>query len=403
MIAGNVIISLYEKLEIIEDSRDIRGRKYPLAYVLLLIVIGYLMGKTDFVNMEHILKLRQKELSKVMENFKGIPSHDTFSRVMRMTDEKEVSYALLDWISAILKGRGGHIAIDGKGICAATDKISKKGTPYVLNALHTGYEFVMGQMKIDEKTNEITGIPELLRLLDIKDTTITIDAIGTQTAIAKQIVNQGGHYVLPVKGNQGNTMDNITVYMDDLIKDMNKQIENPLYEREYKEEVLFYEDTANSHGRIEHRSYYLSNNTSCIKNKEFKEVKAIGYVVRERQIPRKSKDGKNIEYEESVDKIAYIMDRVMPAMEFARYVRDHWKIENTLHWVLDNSFKEDRSTAKKGNAIANISFFKKVAYNIVRIYRMTHSNKSVEYVLDEFNSDIDLIKKYVINGIESLY
>ncbi|MEG0470250.1 MAG: ISAs1 family transposase [Longicatena sp.] len=402
MLTGNAIISLYEKLETIEDARDIRGRKYPLAYIFLFIVIGYLMGKTDFVNMEHVLKLRQDDLRSVIKPFLGIPSHDTFSRIVRITDEKEVRYALLDWIFAIFKG-DDHIAIDGKGVRAATDKICKKETPYILNALHTGYQLVMGQFKIEEKTNEITGIPELLRMLDIKDITITIDAIGTQTTIAEQIVEQGGHFVLPVKGNQGNTMDSITLYMEDQINARKKSLENQEYESDYKEKLFVYEDVENNHGRCEHRTYYLSTNIDCIKGTGFKDVRAIGYVIRERSIPKKSKDGMINGFEKSIDKIAYIMDREMSAKELAKYVRDHWKIENSLHWVLDNVFKEDRSTAKKGNAIANISFFKKVAYNIIRLYKMAQPDRSFEYVLDEFNNDINLIKEYVINGIESLY
>lgn len=131
-------------------------------------------------------------------------------------------------------------------------------------------------------------------------------------------------------------------------------------------------------------------------------MKAIGFIIRERKIPVKDEDGKIIRYEESTDKISYIMDQELSVQEFAGYVRGHWRIENSLHWILDNTFKEDRSTAKKGNAINNISFLRKVAYNLIRIFKMRETDKSFEYVQDEFNNDIDLIRKYVIEEIERL-
>lgn len=401
--AGNVTVSLFERLTTIDDPRDKRGKKYPLPYLLSLIVIGFLIGKTDFVNMEHVFRKRQKGLKKIFgKYYAGVPSHDTFSRIMRMIPEEEMRYALFDWIAGIISVKKGHIAIDGKGLRAATEKNRKQTTPYILNALHVGYKFVIGQLKINEKTNEITGIPKLLKFLDIEDTVITIDAIGTQVGIAELIVKRGGHYVLPVKENQSKTVDAIASFMSDRILEEKKKNENPLYESDYDDVVHMCEDYEHDHGREEHRTYYLSTNLQCIKGLNFKNVKAIGFIIRERKMPVKDEDGKMIRYEESVDRISYIMDQELSVQEFAGYVRGHWRIENSLHWVLDNTFKEDRSTAKKGNAINNISFLRKVAYNLIRIFKMREIEKSFEYVQDEFNNDIDLIKKYVIEEIERL-
>lgn len=388
----------------VKDPRDSRGRKYQLSYILVLIVIGFLIGKTDFVNMEHVFKMRKKQLKKTLgKDYCGIPSHDTFSRTMRMIDEQEMRYALFDWMSAIVRNKGAHIALDGKASRAATDKVHRKGIPYILNAIHIGYKFVIGQLKIDEKTNEITGIPELLKLLDIKDAVITIDAIGTQVDIVNYILEQGGHYVLPVKENQGNTLDTISLYMNDMLQEEEKKKQNPLYESEYIETLSSYSESESNHGRYEHRQYYLSYETNCTKTLKFKNVRAIGYVIRERKIPKKNEEGKIIGYEESTDRIAYIMDQELSVEEFAGYVRDHWKIENSLHWVLDNTFKEDRATAKKGNAIGNISFLKKVAYNIIRLYKLRTDDKPFEYIQDEFSNSIELVNQYVMGGIESLY
>lgn len=334
-----------------------------------------------------------------MMYYVGVPPHYTFSRII---PEEEIRYALFNWTAGIITVKDGHIAIDGKGLRAATEKNRKQTTPYILNALHVGYKFVIGQLKISEKTNEITGIPKLLNLLDIEDAVITIDAIGTQVDIAELIVSRGGHYVLPVKENQGKTVDAITSFMNDRILEEKKKRENPLYESDYDDVLYMCEDREHDHGREEHRSYYLSTNLRCMKGTNFKNVKAIGFIIRERKIPVKDEDGKIIRYEESTDRISYIMDQELSVQEFAGYVRGHWRIENSLHWILDNTFKEDRSTAKKGNAINNISFLRKVAYNLIRIFKMRDIDKSFEYAQDEFNNDIDLIRKYVIEEIERL-
>lgn len=146
---------------------------------------------------------------------------------MRIIPEEEMRYALFDWMAGIISVKG-HIAIDGKGLRAATEKKRKQTTPYILNALHVGYKFVIGQLKINEKTNEITGIPKLLNLLDIEDTVITIDAIGTQVDIAELIVCRGGHYVLPVKENQGKTVEAIAGFMNDRILEEKKKERQPI-------------------------------------------------------------------------------------------------------------------------------------------------------------------------------
>lgn len=402
MLEGNVIISLYEKLSMIDDPRDSRGKKYDLSYILILIIIGFLMGKNDFVNIEHVLKMKQSELKAMIPGFKGIPSHDTFSRVTRNIKANEINYALFDWMEAIIKNKGKHIAIDGKGVRAATEKVKGQNTPYVINAFLTEEKLVVGQYKIDEKTNEISGIPRLLKLLDIKDAIITIDAIGTQTAIVNQIIEAGGHFVLPVKGNQGATQEAIEEYMKDLILEDEKKRKNQSYERDYSEILQYLEEFEDNHGRNERRRYYVSYNTESMNDTKFKKIKGIGYIIRQRKIPKQDTNGYLLGYDESCEEIAYIMDQPLTVEEFAKTVRDHWGIES-FHWVMDNAFMEDRSTAKKGNAIANISFLRKVAYNIIRLYKMRIADKPFEYVQDEFSHNMSLTKSFVLDGIESFY
>lgn len=399
---GNKVIELREFFNTIEDPRDIRGKVYPLHYVLSLIIIGFLWGKNDFVNIEHCLKNKKKDLKKIMDITYGIPSHDTMSRLMRIIKEKEMIYAIMDWMAALVKSNHGHIAIDGKGIRAGAEKSRQQRTPYILNAIDVHYKFVIGQISINEKTNEISGIMAILNLLEIRNQTITIDAIGTQTEIINKILDEGGHYVLPVKKNQGTTMDNIAIYMCDLIEDKLKVKKQPNYVSEYEEELYEYQESESTHGRMERREYYLSYRVSCINKKRFGSVKAVGYVIRTREIPVKNETGEILSYEKSKDEIAYIMDQKLDVKVFAEYVRNHWKIENSLHWVLDNTFKEDRATIRKGNALANTSLLRKVSYDIIRICK-TQEDKSFEYIRDEFRDNIEKIKEYVIDGIESFY
>lgn len=386
----------------IKDPRDPRGKKYPLDYLLTLIIIGFMWGKNDFVNIEQRLIKKKKDLAKIMDLSYGIPSHDTMTRIMRMIPENEILYAAMEWMAAVVKSKEGHIAIDGKGIRAAAEKVCEQRTPYILNVLDTEYKFVIGQLKIYEKTNEITGIMSILDIVDIVNQTVTIDAIGTQADIVEKILKEGGHYVLPVKKNQGNTEDNITKYMCDIIKDKEKVQQQPDRVSEYEEELYYYSDYEKSHGRIEKREYYLSHKVKCVKGTKLKGVKAVGYVKCSVKEPIRDEKGKIVSYKESDDEIAYIMDKELGVKAFAEFVRDHWRIENSLHWVLDNTYREDRSTIRKGNALENTSLIRKVSYDIARIYQMRNAG-SFECIRDDFRDDMQITKSYIMDGIESLY
>lgn len=330
----------------------------------------------------------------------GIPSHDTMSRFMRMIDENALLYEAMDWMAALVKSVEGHIILDGKGIRAAIEKNRGQLTQYIMNAVDAQHEFVIGQIKIDEKTNEISGIMQILQLLELKNQTVTIDAIGTQTKIVDEILNAGGHIVLPVKKNQGTTQDSIADYMCNLIKDKEKVKDNPNYESDYKEAMYTYVESEKGHGRYDKREYYLSYNTDCMKGTGFNGIEAVGYVIRTRKIERTNRDGTNA-CQESREETAYIMDSKLSVEEFAKFVRSHWFIENKLHWVLDNTFKEDRSTIRKGNALANTSLLRKISYDIIRLCK--EDNQSFEYMCDDFRDNLEYIKKYIKNGIESLY
>lgn len=388
---GNKTVpSLFSILSMIEDKRDNRGKRHDLTEILMLTIIGFLMGKTDFVNMVHCFKLQENHLKQRMTLKNGIPSHDTFSRIMRTIDDDDLIFAITDWFYGLIENVGGkHLIIDGKGIRAATKKNKNKKTPYILNVIEEGSKLVLMQRKIDEKTNEIGGIPELLDYIYLKDAVITIDAIGTQRPIIQKITQKGGHFVLPVKENNENLKSDIELYLDDLSKSKDDRLQTLVsYER--------------GHGRAEKRSYYFISGNDCIDEKDILKniVKGVGMVKRERTEIVYDDEGNIKNNKTSVQIIHYITDLNLSVNDFKNYVLKHWTIENSLHWVLDNTLKEDRATHKVDNAMQNVALMRKVAYNILRLHQRTLQDHSMEYIIDELRYDLSTMMRYLFSTID---
>lgn len=217
-----------------------------------------------------------------------------------------------------------------------------------------------------KKTNEIKGIPELLDLIDIKDATITIDAIGTQKAIVNKIIKKLGHYCLSVKKNQKLLYDDIDTYFKDAIYDLDEL-----------KKMNYYETIEKGHGRIETRKYYTINDISFIYDRNhWSGLKSVGMVIQERIIGEKT--SKEVQY--------HILDQNLTAKEYARLTRSHWKIENNLHWILDVIFNEDHSLAKKYNAIHNLTLLRKIVFNLTKLdptmEKKTTKKKIIDYTFD---------------------
>ena len=201
--------SLFEHFEILEDPRDIRGKKHGLTNILIMTIYGILCGYTDFVNIADFLSVYEEYFVNLLNLENGIPSHDTFSNVFRTIDSKKFMELFIDWIKEVINSKGTHLAIDGKAIKSARDKINGGNTPYIVSAFLCDIGISIGQVKVDDKSNEITAIPNLLDLIDIKGEIITIDAMGTQEDIANKITDKKGFYVLKVKDNQKELKDDI--------------------------------------------------------------------------------------------------------------------------------------------------------------------------------------------------
>ena len=374
-------MNLFERFEVLEDSRDERGKKYKLIDILIMTIYGLLCGLKDFTNIADFMKLKEDYFTKLLNLENGTPSHDCLSDLYASIDPKQFMKIFIEWTKDILeKKTGKKISIDGKAIKSATDKINNGNIPYIVSAFIGEIGLSMGEVKVDDKSNEITAIPELLDLLDIEGATITIDAIGTQEDIVNKIVNKGGHYVLPVKDNQRILKKEIKSQFDSY----NNLLGNP--------EVFHKSTVDKDHGRIEEREYYLTYNTSKITDKEkWKTVNAVAYM----RVTRTEQD------ETTITDNYYIIDNKIEIDKLIDAIGDHWNIECGLHWRLDVILDEDHSTNKVGNSIENLSIIRKIIFNLASLDNC-FGKVPLQRKLTRYMFDFENIEKLIFEVIPSI-
>jgi predicted transposase YbfD/YdcC len=359
----------------IEDPRDNRGKRHKLLDIFILAIFGLLWGQTDFANMAIELKYHEAYFTGLLGLVNGIPSHDTFSAAFSVIDPAEFLECFIQWIVDLTEAKGRHIAIDGKAVRAACEKVYRKKVPILINALLVDAGICIGQLRIDDKTNEIKGIPDLLGWLDIEGAVVTTDAIGCQKEIVKIIKSKGADFVLPVKDNQANMHKDIELEMKTIIAEQQAEaarakeyeakglkIDAPLTEK-----LGIHQEYNIGHSRFERRTYYVWNDASCISKEEWPEVSGVGMVVRERLVIHRDEEGEIMDEAPTVETETYIISRSMKVEEFACFSRKHWGIENSLHWVLDDALREDRCTARKGHATENIGLMRKIVYDLLKL------------------------------------
>lgn len=359
----------------IEDPRDNRGKRHKLLDIFIMTVFGLLWGHTDFTNMAIDLKYHEAYFTELLGLENGIPSHDTFSAAFSIINPAEFFECFIQWIVDLTRPQGKHVAIDGKAIRAACEKVYRKKVPMLINALMVDTGICIGQLRVEAKTNEIKGIPDLLDWLDLRGAVVTTDAIGCQKDITKILIGKGADFVLPVKDNQANLHKDIKLEMDTIIAQ--QQLEASVA-KEYAEKGIkiatpltdmlgIHQEFDKCHSRIERRTYYVWNDASCVFKDEWPDVAAVGMVVRERLVIHRGEDGEMTDEKPTVETESYIISRRMNADEFACFSRRHWAIENSLHWVLDDALREDRCTARKGHATENIGLMRKIVYNLLKL------------------------------------
>jgi len=333
----------------VEDPRIERTKKHKLEDIFFIAISGVICGANDWANIEMFGKAKEDWLRKYLELPNGIPSHDTFGRVFQQIDPAQFEKGFLGWTRSIHKETKGEvIAIDGKTIRRSHDKKEGKKAIHMINAWATANHLLLGQEKTEEKSNEITAIPELLEVLSLAGCIVTIDAMGCQEEIAKQIVEKEADYVLAVKNNQG------ALYED--LQELFTGAEEVTYQRVPHD----YEKQVSKHGRIEIRRCWTISDREYIeyirRHHRWSNLQTIALVESERII-----DGKS-----SIERRYYISSLENDAKTILHAVRAHWQVENSVHWVLDVCFREDDSRIRKGHGAENFAILRAIALNLIK-------------------------------------
>lgn len=358
----------------------------------------------------------------------GIASVATMSRLLSAIDEELFVYVFMEWIGELLDTRGRHLAIDGKALRGGTSRVTDGIAPMVLNVVDTQTGIVLSQMPIQNKESEVTRIPVLLKLLDIRKGIITIDAIGTRTEIMEQIIGQGGHFVLLVKNNQPNSRKEILELFDILEAEKEKKGKDQRYRSAYEDFLRKYDRecfSESNRDRYEYRDYRICNVKECVSKtaKEWPFIKSAGYIKQIRILKVKDRNGTDItpgpddfirngtgrqpgpkagdDEKSDIQTVGVVSDMEMSAAEMGNIKRRHWAVENKLHHVLDDTFREDRSPAKKSRN--NLALIRKFAYNLLRICMIRdHPKLMMTELMDIFSDDLELLGKYIFSSIPPL-
>ena len=326
-------LSLLEVLEGIEDTRRNLSVQYPLHDVLFMLLVAVICGATSYVKVEMFAKSREEWFRKYIKLENGIPDACTFRYIVMQIDAKKLHTVFVEWMKGAVENISGVIAIDGKQ--ARRTKDEEQRPLHVVSAFASEARLVIGQLACEEKSNEITAIPMLLETLEVSGCIVTIDAMGTQTEIAKKIRERGADYILALKSNQPNLHDDVALFFEDHMKNL-KHRNDSNYAKTY----------CKGHGRIETRECFCSEDIDWLHDREkWAGLNGIG-VIRSR-----------VEQGEAVtETLHYFIYSCTgkSARELLEAKRSHWTIENGLHWVLDMQFREDESRARKDNSAENL-------------------------------------------------
>ena len=345
------------------DPRIDRKKQHLLMDILVMTLCAVICGATSWESIEDYGHKQEEWLKTFLALPNGIPSHDTIARVYSLLDAKKFSLCFMGWMKEVVGRLKGVVAIDGKRLRAAS---MGRDPIHLVNAFAAANGVSLGQYKVKDKSNEITAIPELLKLLSLEGCIVTIDAMGCQKEIAANIIEAKADYVLGLKGNQGKLLEDVKLYMDTL-----HQGGLTTVIREHKETV------DKEHGRFEKRYYLITDSTDWLEEKaDWKGLNSIGMVISERTV-------KDVT---AVERRYYLSSLPAKADIFSHAVRQHWSVENQLHWVLDVTFNEDRQRMNTRHAAQNLAVIRQSALNLLR---MDQSPKKMSMKRKQFCAALD--------------
>lgn len=366
-----ITATIQEHFGDVEDPRRTYLNEHPLINILTIALCAIIAGAEGWTDVENFGKQKAAWLGQFLNLQNGIPSHDTFGRVFARLDPQSFRQSFLSWVQAVFEVTEGQvIALDGKTLRRSHDKAAGKEAICMVSAWATANHLVLGQVKVETKSNEITAIPVLLAMLDLSGCIVTIDAIGTQTEIAQQIVDQGGDYLLPVKENQKQLYEDVQLFF------------KLAQQNEFAKVTHTYHRTANGgHGRIEVRQCWAisgADSLSFLRGEDrWPRLQCIVMIQSERRLFGKVEQQTNY----------FITSLPNDAQTILEAKRSHWGIENGLHWVLDVSFREDDSRVRQGNADQNLAILRHMALNLLKQERTAKGGIKAKRLQAAWNED----------------
>jgi len=365
--------TLFERVGKIKDPRIERKKLHSLKDILVIAVCATICGADNWEDIAEFGSSKQEWFSGFLELENGIPSHDTFRRVFILLDNIELKTLFVDWLSsAVSLSKGSLVNLDGKNLCGSREPLKGKKALNIGSAWAAEVSVVLGQVRCQEKSKEITAIPELLKILELAGCIVTIDAIGCQKEIVKQIVKKRADYVIALKGNQGKLHQDIKDYLD-------------WAERVGFREIGFdyCETLEKGHGRIEQRRCWVTEEIDWLGEKEdWKNLKTIVMVEAIREVTGK---------ERTVERRYFISSLEANAKELLRCVRGHWAIENQLHWCLDIGFREDNCQVREAVSAENLATLRHIGINLLK--QEKSSKRGIEGKRKKAGWDENYLKK----------
>jgi predicted transposase YbfD/YdcC len=362
--------SLGESFAEIQDPRIDRTKLHKLIDIMIIAVCAVICGAESWPDIEQFGNDKREWLESLLELPNGIPSHDTFRRVFSLINPQEFEQCFFDWVSGLTGTVSGVIAIDGKTLRRSHDKAAGKKPLHLVSAWAAENRLVLAQVATEKKSNEITAIPQLLRLLDLSGCIVTIDAMGLQKKIVKQIVDQQGDYGIALKKNHKGLYEQVQTIFEMAHQDQFAHVKHQ------KTHIM-----NKGHGRLETRKYWIIDDESCIASLNpdgaWEKLRSIGMVESTRRVGQKVTT--EVRY--------YLLSIDGDVLKFAHAVRSHWGIENSVHWVLDVTFHEDLSRVRTGHSDNNFAILRHIALNLLRQEQTAKSSIHTKRLKAGWNTD----------------
>jgi predicted transposase YbfD/YdcC len=356
MLTTNHTDTFIENFSQLEDPRIERQKLYPLIEIVFLVVCAKICGAESF---REYVRFGQAKITLLQERLpfvKGIPSKARLSRVFTLINPELLKGCFIGWMKTLyVSVMDDIIPIDGKTLRGSHQ--SGEGAIHMVSAYSHKTHLVLGQQKVDEKSNEITAIPKLIDLIDIKGSTITIDAMGTQKTIAKKIIDNEADYILALKDNHKNLNEDVQLYLD------------TEYDKPNQGNLLSHSESDKGHGRIEERTCFVTDKIDWLVDKdEWKGLNAIAMIESKRTLKGRT----------SIERRYYLTSRDADPEYLNMAIRSHWSIENKLHWVLDVTMGEDGSRVRKDHAPENLAIVRHISLNMLQEAKKSIKDMSIK-------------------------